>query len=184
MEIRKEIQGYPNYEVSNYGKVYNKKTGSEIKTNYCEPTGYYNLSLCNNGLRKTHMIHRIVLMTFIENKQNKEQVNHINGDKSDNRLDNLEWATRSENQKHAIRLGLRSAAGVKNSQAKLNDIIALEIFNSNLKGRMIARQYNISVSTVSQIKNGKIWTHTTKHRHPDLLLASDEFDNKKQVLDL
>ncbi len=174
MENRKKILGFPNYEVSDLGKVYNIVTGKEIKTNISNNTGYYNLSLCNNGYVKSFMIHRLVLLAFVENVENKPQVNHINGDKSDNRLCNLEWNTRSENQKHSVRIGLRSAAGSKNSQSKINEKIALEIFLSKEKNNILANRYNVSVTCVSQIRNGRLWTHVTGFRHKNLKLATDK----------
>ena len=178
MEKRKIILECPNYEVSDLGKVFNIKTGKEIKTTLVRRTGYYNLTLCNSGNKKRFSIHRLVLSTFIENVDNKPQVNHKNGDKSDNRLCNLEWNTRSENQKHSIEYGLRSAAGEKNSQVKINEKIALEIFKSNDTYKSMSERYNISIGVIYQIKNGKLWTHVTGFRHPDLKLSTD---NKKYI---
>ena len=174
MENRKQILDYPNYEVSDLGKVYNIATGKEVKSNVSNITGYYNLSLCNKGKVKSFMIHRIVLSAFVENTENKPQVNHINGDKSDNRLCNLEWNTRSENQKHSVKTGLRSAAGIKNSQSKISDSIAIEIFNSKESNDVLSLKYKISVSCISQIRNGWIWTHATGFRHKKLKLATDK----------
>lgn len=69
--------------------------------------GYYVVVLCKNSIKKPHTIHRIIAITFIPNPENKPQVNHINGIKSDNSINNLEWCTSSENSKHAHDTGLQ-----------------------------------------------------------------------------
>lgn len=96
------------YEISNLGRVKNRKTNKILKgdiNNY----GYYRIRLEIKGRRKRYFRHRLVAEHFIHNDdiENKKFVNHIDGDKSNNTVDNLEWVTQSENEKHAFKTGLK-----------------------------------------------------------------------------
>jgi len=104
--IKAKIENYPDYQIDTLGNVFSHKNGKEIKMKpQYVVAGYQYVTLCKNGKRKNHFIHRLVAQTFISNPQNKEQVNHIDGDKANNRRDNLEWVTPSENIKHAREIG-------------------------------------------------------------------------------
>lgn len=98
-----EWKPYKDYEVSNFGRV-KGKLGKILKTCF-NGGGYLYVCICENGKRKNMKIHRLVALCFIPNPDNKPQVDHINRDKTDNRVENLRWATRSENQ---INIGIRS----------------------------------------------------------------------------
>lgn len=87
-----------NYEISNLGRVKNRKTGRILKSHI--NGGYIQVSLCKNGKRRTIKVHRLVTTEFIENKEQKPQVNHLDKDKTNNSVDNLEWATAQENNAH------------------------------------------------------------------------------------
>ena len=118
-EIWKDIKGYEGlYKVSNLGrikslerKVWNRFQYVIKKERILEPRyngkGYVTYALFKTGKRKEFKGHWLVLSNFVENIENKPQINHINGKKDDNRVSNLEWCTNSENQKHAIANGLR-----------------------------------------------------------------------------
>ena len=94
MEIYKKIEGKQNYSVSNIGNVRNDKTGRILKLNK-KSNGYLQVML---GRKTTPLyVHRLVATAFVGNPLKKPQVNHINGDKGDNRAENLEWVTVSEN---------------------------------------------------------------------------------------
>ena len=118
-EIWKDIEGYEGlYQVSNYGRVrsldryvkQNHNTKQLKKGKLIQPIkdckGYLRLKLCKENTSKRVKIHRLVAQAFIPNPENKPQVNHIDGNKTNNRIQNLEWCTNSENQIHAYKMGL------------------------------------------------------------------------------
>ena len=123
MEIYKDIKGYEkHYMVSNFGNVKSKtrtikrmrngkendlirngKNVAQFKT----PKGYVRCTLSKDGIKKNFLVHRLVGIAFLSNKNNKAQINHKNGIKNDNGILNLEWVTDAENQNHATLNNLR-----------------------------------------------------------------------------
>lgn len=98
-EIYKQIIGFDKYEISTYGNIKNIKTQKQLKGGI--KSGYICVCLSdNNGQSKSCKIHRLVALTFIPNPENKETVNHKNHNKIDNNVDNLEWATTTEQNNH------------------------------------------------------------------------------------
>lgn len=116
-EVWKDIVEYEGlYQISNLGNVKSQhsnrlrgqKPGQILKVHLIN-TGYLSLELRMGDTNKRHMIHRLIAEAFIPNPDNKPVINHINGIKTDNRVENLEWCTQSENVRHAISTGLRSS---------------------------------------------------------------------------
>lgn len=100
MEIFKDIKGYPNYQISNKGRVWNVRTQRMLKPSQKE-NGYYQINLVAiNGKRKKEYIHRLIALTFIDNPNNYTEVNHIDRDKGNNVLENLEWCDRKHNMRN------------------------------------------------------------------------------------
>lgn len=95
-----------NYLVDREGRIYNAKTGKE-KSQYLNNHGYMTVDFYRNNKATRYKVHRMVAVAFIPNPDNKRVVNHKDGNKSNNHVDNLEWATDSENQLHAYKTGLR-----------------------------------------------------------------------------
>jgi len=107
------ITEYPTYEVSTDGQVRNKKTGRVLKNKMNHRLGYYQINLYNDGTHSTKKIHRLVGLTFLPNPDGKLEIDHINRDKTDNRLENLRWATHSENNQNRGAFK-RNTSGFKN----------------------------------------------------------------------
>lgn len=143
-EIWKPVKDYETlYEVSNYGNVRNIKTKKILKP-AMHNKGYYKVCLCNNKKQKNKFIHRLVAESFIDN-QNKKQVNHINGIKTDNKVENLEWVTCQENIKHSYENELQPHA------KKIRCIETNEIFMSQSEASKI---HKVSRTNLSYCING------------------------------
>jgi predicted XRE-type DNA-binding protein len=177
-EIWKDIKGYEGYyQVSNFGKVRSldriiinngnkcKRKGKLMnltKNNF----GYFHIQLSKNFKKKTFRVHRLVALAFIDNPENKHDINHINGIKTDNNVSNLEWNTRKENISHAFKLGLmnsKHSLGEKNYFAKINIDDVLKI-KELLKGgkysqKKIGEILGVSESCIGHIKRGYTWGH-------------------------
>lgn len=162
-EIWKIINEYPDYEVSNLARVRNIETNVILKE-HKQNRGYKMVNLKRNKISKGISLHRVVAIAFIPNPDNKAQVNHINGDKDNNSVANLEWMTSSENVRHAIKTGLKGIlVGTQHGMSKLTTNDVLEIRRIYSKREMnqtkIAELFNIKQTTVSQIINKSRWAH-------------------------
>ena len=105
MENLKDIIGFEGlYKISQDGIVYNKNMHALKQFKCSSGKTYFQVCLCKNGFVKQFLVHRLVAIHFIPNPKNKKVVNHINGIKIDNRIENLEWCTFAENQIHSIRV--------------------------------------------------------------------------------
>ena len=100
------IETFDNYAISNCGRIKNVRNG-RILLPKPNKHGYLEYTFCQNKIKKTFRIDRLVALYFIENPHNKPYVNHIDGNKANNNVDNLEWCTAKENDKHARDIGLK-----------------------------------------------------------------------------
>lgn len=158
-EIWKDIPEFTgHYQVSNLGRVKSlsrfcvdrHRTGALIKPD--KNANYHRVTLSKDRKPKRFSIHRLVAICFIPNPNNKPQVNHINGIKTDNRLDNLEWCTASENINHAISTGLYiPPSGAKNKQSKpvamidVNTGKVLNVFHSAVVAQKLTGVYRTGI---------------------------------------
>jgi len=139
------------YFVDAQGRVYSKRKFNkltELKQSKTGHKGYVKVRIN----KKDMFVHRLVAIAYLNNPLNKETVNHINGIKHDNRVENLEWCTRSENTKHAYEIGLHKPySGLKDKgnnkfYKEWNDLI-----KKGTSMRKIAKEYNVSHRTVGSV---------------------------------
>ena len=124
--------------------------------------GYYRVNMTLNGKSRLHSIHRLVALAFLENPENKPQVNHKFGDKENNQAENLEWATQPENARHAVATGLASI-GEQRPDAKLNEARVCAILNDRYVNQMpepvLAQKYKVSRAAIRNVIQGRTWKH-------------------------
>lgn len=164
----KQVKGYEGlYEASIDGQIRNFKTkkvlnpyGFKTKARGSEGYRYYKVKLYKDGGKscKTHILHRLIAMTHIENPDNKPEVNHIDGNRTNNASSNLEWVTRKENLEHAVKLGLIDIT-------KMTDVTKKKVQQLDMDGNLIktwgslseaARGLNLQIANISHCCSGRI----------------------------
>jgi hypothetical protein len=155
------------YEININGEV-RKKSNLKIYTPFKTTNGYMRIRINNKG----YQVHRLIAEHFIENINNYNEINHIDGNKLNNSLSNLEWCTRSLNVKHAIINGLMNYNHLKGKKGHLHNKALLtkeqviEIWNrlrTNESQNSIANSFNVNKNTISKIKLNKIYTNITEN---------------------
>lgn len=172
-EVWKDIIGYEGfYMVSNFGRV--KSLYRQYKTKSCLVTtyerlmklginDYYIFKTASTGVLKTITVHRAIAQCFIPNPDNKPCVNHIDGNKLNNSIENLEWVTFKENTVHGVENGLIKICGENCHFAKLTEKQVIEIYISKEPTRDLAIRYMVNDETIRKIKTGVNWKRITKN---------------------
>ena len=175
-EVWKNIKGYEGYyEVSNWGRVRNvarmnkvcmgihKKTGKIMKQ-FLHHLGYKCIGLRGGRKKRRYLVHRLVGEAFLKKRLQGEEINHKNGKKADNHIENLEWTTRRENIKHAFRLGLQiPCRGELSGRSKLTEKQVRNIRKMYSKGktsyRKLSKAFGVGYSTIAHIIKRESWKH-------------------------
>ncbi|MGL1886285.1 MAG: HNH endonuclease [Reichenbachiella sp.] len=152
------IEDYPNYMVTREGEVINTNTSRVLKQeeNSCR---YLRVTVCKNNKPKRFFVHRLVAIAYVPNPDGLPQVNHLDGDKQNNNVENLEWCTQSINQYHAHSNNLQKRF------TKVNEYqvrVICDFIVSNYKPKDISELCDVSIHIVSDIKRGKTWKHISK----------------------
>lgn len=137
-------------------------TKEKYLKNKIDRLGYVRVKLSKDGKSSLKYVHRILALSFIDNPKNKKEINHIDGNKQNNNLNNLEWTTRSKNMKHAFELGLHKAKkGEENNKAKLTKNEVKEIRRLYKKGEYtqtrLGEMFDVSSANINEIVNNKTW---------------------------
>lgn len=158
-EVWINISERPEYKISNFGSVIG--CNGNLMIPQLDRGGYHTV-LVRRGKPKHLKIHRLVACAFIPNPYNFPQVNHKDGNKTNNHVSNLEWCDRSYNQKHAFKIGLNSSVGVKNSQSKLSEEdvrLVRFLYMKGLSRRQLGHEFNVTKASINMIVNKKTWAH-------------------------
>lgn len=163
-EIWKDIKGYEgDYQISNLGRVKSLKYKKErILKYFFDKDGYKNLTLTKNGKAKKKKIHRLVAECFIKNPFNKPDVNHIDLDKSNNNVSNLEWVNKRENMKHAsLNNDNCRGEGIASSKLTEKDVIKIRQMYSTKKYtyKDLSRIFKVANTTIGLIVRKETWRH-------------------------
>lgn len=160
--MKNNINGFPGYSVTTSGDIISRKRGKEkLLYQKTHKQGYKEVNLSNNGITRTLLVHRIVAKAFIPNPHNKPEVNHKDGNKANNHVDNLEWVTVEENNLHAKENGfLKPRYGELSGTNKLtkNDVLDIRRkYNDGVNQATLCREYEMSPAQIHRIVKRKRW---------------------------
>lgn len=159
MEEFRDLKGFENYQISNLGRIYSKKKRCCLKVKRLGNNGYYQVRLSNNGVYVYKNLHRLIAETFIPNPNNYRTVNHINGNKFDNRIENLEWLDDCNQQHHACLTGLKPTTQHILTKEEILDVYK-RFFEKKESMYSIAKLYNTRKQQIAKLIKGQ--------RHKDL----------------
>jgi len=158
-EIWKDVVGHEgHYLVSSVGRIYSIKSRKYLTLRKHNQSDYKTIMLCMESKPVLHLVHRLVAISFIPNPGNKPQVNHINGVKTDNRIQNLEWATSGENIRHAYETGLRDRRLGRKSYVKK------EVFHVAQDGSIKTWESMTAAAKEIGVTPGAVWLAIKQNR--------------------
>ena len=184
MEVWKDIEGTSGrYQVSNHGRIksvarvieqkrhdidssFRRSWPEKILKQSTDSYGYKVVSINVPGKNRTNKVHRLVAQAFLSNDNKLDQINHIDGDKANNSLNNLEWCTAKQNSIHRSKV-LGFGSGSSNGRAKLTDDDVMKIDEMLCAGftvNDVAKSFNIGYNTALRVKLGDSWSHITGRR--------------------
>jgi len=156
------------YYITETGEVWSRKWNKlkQLKSRKDNSHGYLMVWLQIDGKNTGKLIHRLVGEIFLPNPENKPQINHIDGNKLNNHISNLEWCTSSHNNKHAYQIGLKKptdAKGQKNGNSKVTEQQIVQIrqlyTTKNNTNKEMGEKFGVSPYHISRIINKKLWKH-------------------------
>lgn len=159
----KKIDGYEKYFITNYGVVINNETNRVLKQEVSK--GYLRVTLSENNVQKRFLVHRLVAKHYLLKEIGKNFINHIDGNKLNNNVENLEWCTSSENERHSYKI-----LGKINHNRKLNNDAIIDILlnakkgkNQTDKGNIIyfMDKYLVDRKTILNVLNKKYYVKTS-----------------------
>ena len=189
-ETWKTCKDADNYEVSNYGRIrclswtrgsyYKKEDYPIIMSQHFDAKGYCVSNLRNNnGVGKLIRVHRYVGFAFIDNLNNLPQINHMDGIKTRNNVENLEWSTNDDNMRHSYAIGLRetSSRGENNGRSIITEKDVIYIYTNPDRKTIteLRKQFKLEQSSINSIYKGKNWRYITKDLEPNPISSNDRF---------
>lgn len=157
----KEIYGFPEYCITRAGEVFSNRRNyvdpKEMKQ-HRDKSGYLYVRLFRGKKRHWRHVHRLVLDTFIGLRRAGQQARHLDGNKDNNVITNLQWGTPKENYSDRMQHG-STIEGARNSQALLTEKQVLEIRKTEEPSHIVAKKFGVSSSAVRDIRNGRSWKH-------------------------
>lgn len=158
-EVWLPVKGYEyNYSISNKGEIKNRY--GKTLAGSINHKGYHAIILYKWGRGKNFKVSRLVAINFIKNPHNLPHVNHIDGVKTNNCVENLEWVSQKENIHHAVREGLIKV-GEESTSAVITNKIAIEISRSNKSLSDLVKEYGLDRRFIGNIRSGRQWRHVT-----------------------
>ena len=160
-EIWKVVGGFPNYMISNHGRVKSlnfNKTKKEKILRLNNVKGYLQVQLYDKPINAYCKVHKLVALGFIPNRHNKQQVNHIDGNKSNNHFSNLEWVSCKENINHAFKIGLRKVGeGHPRSKISNEDVKNIRLMRGIKTQKQLSEIYGLKQPQISAIQLNQAW---------------------------
>jgi hypothetical protein len=154
MTAWKRVRGFPMYEVSDDGRVRSQyRTKKQLAPGLCSGR-YPSVVLCADGRKVNKLVHRLVAEAFLPRARADQEVNHKNGVKTDNRVANLEWCSRSENEAHSFHV-LGKKPNITSRKLEPHHVRAIR--RDERMQKVIAADYGVDPSTISLIKNVNRW---------------------------
>jgi len=178
-EVWKDIPDFEGiYQVSNFGRVKSLERLTKNKQGTClrkeklltlniSNKGYAKVKLynTNKNIKKTIFVHKLVGVCFLDNLNQYKEINHIDGDKLNNKMDNLEWCSRSHNVKETYRLNLKKeetykGEGNATSKLKEQDVLLIrKLHKQGMSNKELAIKFNVVSGTIGFIVNNQTWKH-------------------------